>query len=463
MNDSVAIIGGGFSGCMVAAHLLRKARHPFQVVIFEPRADLGKGAAFSTAFDGHLLNVTAAKMSALPEKPSHFVEWLRLQGRETRDDEFVPRKLYGEYVAAILNEAKQGAAPDVTLEHITEQAVDIVTVGSRLRVQITGKRTIDCRAVVLATGNEPPTDPSGLDASLSADSRYVPDPWNPIAFDRIAKSDTILLIGTSLTMMDVVLALEGRGHDGVIHALSRHGLLSTSHLNAPLSRPPFRLSSHFDPPPATARRLLRLVRDEACRAETSGGDWRDAIDALRPITTSLWQALSTDEQKRFLQRLRLYWDIHRHRAPSRVAEALRRRIAEGRIRLIAGRIHDVRPRAAALRATIQRRGARDVERLDVNFAINCTGPRRDPRQSRNRLLPDLVARGLVQVDAHALGLACNENGATIDGRGRINKTLFAIGPLRTGQLWETVAVPELRVQAAELAERIMRMAGPRTS
>ena len=47
----------------------------------------------------------------------------------------------------------------------------------------------------------------------------------------------------------------------------------------------------------------------------------------------------------------------------------------------------------------------------------------------------------------------------LDGAGHSSRNLYALGPLLKGALLESVAVPEIRVQAQELARLICRRAG----
>ena len=54
----------------------------------------------------------------------------------------------------------------------------------------------------------------------------------------------------------------------------------------------------------------------------------------------------------------------------------------------------------------------------------------------------------------ALGLDTAADGAVRDARGRASETLFALGPLRRGELWESTAVPEIRAQAHALARHL---------
>src|ERR1700689_3227283 len=65
----IGIIGGGLSGALVAIQLLRKATAPLRVVLIEPRAEVGRGIAYSTSSPSHLLNVRAGNMSIFPEEP----------------------------------------------------------------------------------------------------------------------------------------------------------------------------------------------------------------------------------------------------------------------------------------------------------------------------------------------------------------------------------------------------------
>ena len=82
--------------------------------------------------------------------------------------------------------------------------------------------------------------------------------------------------------------------------------------------------------------------------------------------------------------------------------------------------------------------------------INCTGPEADFRKKRHPLPVSLMEQGLVRPDALGMGIDTDERGAVLDAHGQASEVMFAIGPMRKGQLWETTAVPEIRGQAQAL-------------
>ena len=76
-RGTIAIIGGGFSGVMTAVNLARLSRHPLQLTLINERRPKGRGVAYGSRRIEHLLNVAARNMSAFPDLPDHFVQWLR--------------------------------------------------------------------------------------------------------------------------------------------------------------------------------------------------------------------------------------------------------------------------------------------------------------------------------------------------------------------------------------------------
>jgi uncharacterized NAD(P)/FAD-binding protein YdhS len=67
----------------------------------------------------------------------------------------------------------------------------------------------------------------------------------------------------------------------------------------------------------------------------------------------------------------------------------------------------------------------------------------------------LRQQGLIQADTLGLGVLADMHGALIGHENEVSRHLFTLGPLRKGQLWETTAVPEIRVQAQALARRLL--------
>ena len=94
----VAVVGGGLSGSLAAVQLLRQARG-LRVALVDRDGRFGRGVAYATKQSAHLLNVPAGRMSALPDDPSGFVRWLAARGFDAAPDAFVPRALFGRYVA----------------------------------------------------------------------------------------------------------------------------------------------------------------------------------------------------------------------------------------------------------------------------------------------------------------------------------------------------------------------------
>ena len=94
MTRHVAIIGGGFSGTMLAVQLLRRGFG--RVTLIERTGAPGRGLAYGAAHPTHLLNVRAAGMSAYPDDPGHFVRWLEARGGEEAAASFAPRLVYAD-------------------------------------------------------------------------------------------------------------------------------------------------------------------------------------------------------------------------------------------------------------------------------------------------------------------------------------------------------------------------------
>jgi len=445
---TVAIIGGGFTGATLAAQLLRRSRGRVSVALIERGARLGRGVAYSTGCAEHLLNVRARNMSAYPDDPEHFLEWARLNhALDASPDDYLPRPLYGQYVASVLQqeiERHPGQA-----EHVQDEAVSIARVGPAAEIRLRSGRTLFADKVVLAFGNFPPGDPR-LPGRTPHSLRYVSNPWRASALGDGAEDKSVLLVGSGLTSVDVAIDLRRRGFRGTIHILSRRGLLPEAHkVAAPW--PPF--WDHKSP--RTALGLLRLIRTQVKAAEKAGSGWRAVIDSLRPFTQEIWRSLSFTEQRRFLRHVRPYWDVHRHRVAPAIGARIASQLHDGQIEIHAGRIKAYAEDIDGVDLTYRDRESGQVKRLRVDRVINCTGPESDCRRVDNPLLADLMRQKLARPDPLFMGMDVSPDGALIDAHGVASNLIYAIGPIRKGSLWETIAVPELRVQASELSTLLL--------
>ena len=446
---NVAIIGGGFSGAALAVHLLR-ADSSANVAIIEKSSRLARGIAYNTPYERHLLNIPAGNMSALCDEPNHFLQWVRTHhDAAAGKGSFLPRAIYGKYIESLLNDsaARNGGGQ---FQSFQDEAVALDHDGSSFTIQMKSGKALLAETVVLALGNLPPRDPefSGL---VNGAKKFVSFAWSPAALEDLPNDGGVLLVGSGLTSVDMAVALDARGFRGTIHILSRHGLMPQCHKDACQWAQFWNEDS-----PRTARGLLRLIREQVRDAATAGMDWRGVIDALRPATQGIWRSLPNDERRRFLRHARAYWEIHRHRIAPEIDEVVSRLRGEGRLHVHAGRItsYSEDERGADVAFRCRRSGGQ--RKLLVDRVINCTGSEFDCRRTQDPLLANLLAAGMAKPGPLSLGLDIDSTGAVLNRNELPTPSLYAIGPLRKGTSWETTAVPEIRKQASELGQQILR-------
>jgi len=441
---SFGIIGAGFSGSLLAVHLLRRLPQGSRVHLIERRGEFGSGLAFSTPNSSHLLNVRAERMSAFEREPAHFLEWLSGQ----HEDEgpggaaFVPRGIYGRYIQSLLADQLAAENGNRNLYLFPDEAVDLELGEDGAVIQMSGGRPVRVDAAVLAVGNFPPQVPSGAEA-LAGSPQYVANPWDVEATRTISRDAALLVIGSGLTMVDFVLNMLDRGHRGPIYAMSRRGLLPHRHAPTPPPVP-------WEPEELSLSAQVRKMRRSA-----NTHDWRAVFDGVRPHTQGWWSDLPVEERKRFLRHLRPWWDIHRHRMAPEVARRIDEAIGSGALTVLAGRFQAVDTIGPKLDIRYRPRGRDAQGHLAVDHVVNCSGPSSDYAAIEQKLVRSLLNRGAIRPDALSLGLDVDVSLKMIDRNGAVQNRLYGLGPVTKGRFWECTAVPEIRRQAEELAERLV--------
>jgi uncharacterized NAD(P)/FAD-binding protein YdhS len=437
--ERIVIVGGGYAGALMAVNLVR---HGAGVVTLVERTDrVARGVAYSATRQDLLLNVRAGNMSALPDQPAHLLRWLDRHHPGRRSD-FIPRAVYGDYLAALL--AQQNAQAGGRIAIRRGEAVDLRRTARGTDVILADGDMLPADSVILAPGNLPPAPLPALSGIAHDPRLYRGDPWQQTLSGGLAADEAVLLVGTGLTAVDAALMLDAEGFRGPIVALSRRGLLPLTHGAQAVPIPALGTR-----PPTRASALLRAMRRQA---RTIG--WRAAVDQLRPLTQILWSAASVEERARFLHHLRPWWDIHRHRIAPEIGARIAALRANGRLSVQAGRLIAAEPQDGGALVSWRPRGDRHSVAQRFGRVINCTGPAADLRHIDDPLLANLLARGLIRPDAHHIGIDANAQSEVIGVDGRPNPDLLVIGPMTRGAFWEIVAVPDIRVQSWSIARRL---------
>ncbi len=453
---SIAIIGGGFAGALTAIKLLDRTEVPLSVTILEPREELGRGVAYSTTEAVHLVNGPASTFSLHPEEPDHLVHWLaenapRYGWTPPADiaSSFPPRYLYGAYVRDELRRAVSTARSGSSFRHVRASATRLVSAPHKIEITTSEGETIEADEVILALGVFQP-ELAPREAAVAAHPGFAASPWDSTALDRLVDAQEILLIGSSLSMVDAVASMEARGFRGQYRVISRRGQFIEVRRNATLERD-FLAQG---PLPTTARSLLSVVKAERRALAAAGKDWQALPLAIRPHILPLWQKASDMERLRFARHLRAFWDVTAHRAAPDSYHAVSNAIAEGRLGYQPARLLAMRRSGRLIAATLKTRSGTEVR--SFGGVIDCRGHQlHDWRRISDPFVRNLLASGEVRPHSTGFGIDATEQGDVISEEGRVHRNISAIGhPLR-GVAWESSSITEQRAQAIALADRIL--------
>lgn len=452
MFRRVAIIGGGAAGASLLSELIgRRTAQPLHLDWYTGPGTPGRGVAYATRSERHLLNVRAASMGMFTHRPSGFLDYARRGDASVAATDFLPRRMYGDYLEEETARALAQAKAHGHDVHVVPFAVDAMVPENDGVTVLHGDVETRVEAAVLALGTLPPQALPGVDPDAIEGGRYIVEPWRFLAapFDG-PPPHRVALIGLGLTAVDMLLELSARWPASEFVAVSRHGLLPEAH-RAQIGAPPDdgdMLPASMQDAPG-ARAWLRLLRDACAQHD----DWRSVIDSLRPHTSTLWIALPDDERARFLRHARWAWERARHRMPPQVRDSIAALEGEGRLRRIAARVRRVQADDGGLRLALAHAG-RELAPLHADLALQTTGLDTDVRHTPHTLVRQLVTNGHVQPDPFGLGCRAEADGRLHHDGGPWPR-LFAIGSLLRGTLWESTAMPEIRQQARQLADRLL--------
>jgi uncharacterized NAD(P)/FAD-binding protein YdhS len=456
-TQRVAIVGGGAAGALAAVHLLREYREncPLEIDLIDRTGSFGAGVAYGTTDPLHLLNVPAVRMGAIAGRPEHFHEWLAERGEPVAEEAFMSRGLFATYIRDLLARAEREAADARLRRHCGEVAAIAELAGDAaapLELTLADGERIEADRVILALGPLGGGDPIRVPAELKASGVYVADPWEAGALEEARRAKQVLVVGTGLSMVDVALSLCEGGGGPRVRAVSRHGLLPRRHRRTLTNLRRF----HIPTESGQVEPMVGAFFAQVCRVAQQGDDWRDVIDSMRPVTPALWKSLQIAEKRRFLTEFQRLWDVHRFRMAPEVADRFEALQAAGRIVTESNSIVSLEPHGDRVRVFLRTPGATDLDEVEVDRVINCSGAGTDLHHQAPPLLAGLLAAGAARPDELGLGLDVSDDGALLGADGAPSERIFAVGALRKGVEWEAIGITEIRDHSGAIARRIVR-------
>jgi uncharacterized NAD(P)/FAD-binding protein YdhS len=450
MMTDIAIIGGGAAGAAVFGEILQRQR-ACTIHWIVGASTPGRGVAYSTDDDRHLLNVRADKMGLFLHQPDDFLAHASGELDGVSGSDFLPRRLFGDFVQAqvealILAARQQGQSVEIHAAN----AVDLArALDGRYRIALHDGRNVEVDSAVLALGALPPRALGCVTPKARLSGAYRLDPWNLAGGTQTPRR--VIVIGTGLTAVDTLLTASTRWPGAQLVAVSRHGLLPRVHAREALAAYPDQQALNDDL--LTTRSIPQIMRKVRLAIAANGGEWRSIIDGMRPINSLLWQGFNTRQRWQFLRHARWIWESARHRLPPASHDAIAQLREEGRLQIFAARVLAVDD-GAPLRMTVREREWQLDKTLESDLVIQATGLDTACAYTEDPLISRLLEQGMAAPDLLQLGIGTEVDGQIRDRDGNAQPGLYAIGSLLRGSLWECTAMPEIRKAAHGVANRL---------
>lgn len=447
MVYDVAVVGSGFSAISLVTNLLERLPSKASIAIVGDDSAFGRGTAYRTELHLHRLNVPAARMSAFADKPDDFLDWLSKRGQAVDGATFASRNDYGLYLRDTLASLLRSRGQRARVDFVKAKAMSCLSCdGDETVFRLGDGRELKAANVALCLGVGTASLPRlTSDADIALLRRVVRNPWQLGWLSRVAKDDTVVILGSGLTMIDQVLSLRNKGHRGRIHVLSRRGLAPHAHARTPVQAIELVLQD--------GRRDISQMLADLRRQVRAGAEWRGVMDGLRHQTQPLWQSLDQDQRARFLRHALAWWNIHRHRVAPQVHDVFDALVQDGTVTVHAGYVSKITRQGEGNRLAFRKRGTADEVSFAFDWLVNCTGMER-AGIGHSPLLQNMREQDILDIDPLGLGVRVDGMSRILSRDGRPRPGLFAVGALTAGQFWEITAVPDIRNQTRQVAEHI---------
>jgi hypothetical protein len=449
----IAIVGFGFCGRLAFAHLAKNSKNS-KIIIFEKNNQNSLGSAFSSFSPHYILNVPVEKMSAFSNCPQDFCEFLKKKYpeifKEIGENGFAPRRIYGEYLEEITQKAfVEAQQNNIEVKFIEDEVIDILPceqilnqvqdnvilrkISPHLHPEIASESSfITTKSNKSFQVNETLIATSFKQSNLPFDLNFpnlVKQIWDfPKTFhEKNFTNETICLIGSGLTAVDVVVGLSKKKFTGKVFIISRRGNLPKKHFAK--IHPVPNLISVSDAKNGIVF-LTKKIRNFL--HQNPEYDLRYIIDSIRQITTELWQNLDNRNKKLFL-RLLPYWNIFRHRAPNASIEIIEEMIESKQLELKKKGVKKVYEKNGKIFVQIH------DEEIECDYLVNCLGFEFKPE--KYPLLKQMIESGLLKKD-----LLMAES---------LDPKIHLLGGLNIGRDFECTAVPDLRICVEKVVEKII--------
>lgn len=486
----VVVVGGGSVAVSFLYQLIEAlpADAGCAIALFEPAQQVGPGTAYQADAISNLLNIPVNRMSAVCRDPDNFLNWLHQRDPAYLADMgigciepggFVPRPVFGQYLRNLYEQALALATErGITVTRYAERVVGVwpQADGDAVAVGEQGTR-VQARRVVLCNGNLP----SVAFPRLAALPGYFNSPY-PVAdmTQRVGRDDAVCVIGTSLSAIDAIAALQAAGHRGTIHCVSRNGRLPAVRSphnkgvqlpQLPEAEPDGRVT--LDGLLDSLRRALRdaggveapndilglsgdaqeALDEEVSRSQAGPRPWQAVAAATNARIEHIWHALDDHERARFHRDWRTLWMARRATFPMRNALTLQALLHEGRLRVHGG-FREVAFDAAQGGFRV-RAGSGE---LRVPWLINATSFSLDVATTADPLVTQLCEEGHAR--PHPLGGfdLDFDTGCLRDAQGARVDAVSVLGSLAAGTyFWTTSMEVNARLaqgQAVQVAQEV---------
>jgi uncharacterized NAD(P)/FAD-binding protein YdhS len=460
MLPRIGIIGGGFAGIMTAINLVKKSNKPMELTIIGEKANFARGIAYQSYLDKHILNVPTGKMSAFPDQPSHFLDWIMARPafqnlpKDIVSNSFLSRNLYGDYLCELWHDAlKQAGEKGISVVKLVDTVIKLENSGKEITLSFLNSPSIKVDKCVMATGNQIPKNPSIPNLHFFESPNYFQNPWTKESVSDINSTLPVLIIGNGLTMVDTIIGLQDNKYKGEIYSISPNGFNILPHRHSGMI-----YQAHIEEikEKLSLKDLIGIIHKHVKIVRQFGVSAEPIIDALRPHTQRIWRSLTSAEKHFFMSRLRHLFGVARHRIPLHIYDKIQKLRIDGKLHIQSGKILDIVESERGIEVKYYDKKQRSMQTLNVSRVINCTGPETDFRKLEDNFLSQCIHDGVFSQDELKLGIQTNvENFKVKSKEGKEHSNLFTLGSNLKGELWESTAVNELRQQANALAEIIL--------